>query len=363
MPESKFAKDVSGFVELAGSLEAPLYEQTGFLTPNERFFVCNAGDTPRVDLGSWRLTVNGDGVRGPLELSHDDLSRMTQCTVPALLECAGNHRMLFNLVLGQKLDKRPDMTEVLWTLGGVGMAEWRGVPLRDVLELAGIRRNAVHVCPVGLDRDSPEGAVQCPMPVAKAVDPNTLIALQMNGVPLPPDHGYPARVVVPGWLGTYSIKWVGRIIVSTDHIWVKRNTEMYVLMGPDWPPERYRPARGAPIFQQTIKSSLALPWPAHLATGRHRVRGYARSPDSRISVVQWSADRGATWQTATLQPPNLRYAWVQFSFEWEASPGLHAVMTRAIDESGRTQPLSIPFNDGGYVFNMVHPHPVFVEPA
>jgi DMSO/TMAO reductase YedYZ molybdopterin-dependent catalytic subunit len=234
------------------------------------------------------------------------------------------------------------------------------VPLGAVLELAGIRSDAVHVCPEGLDRNSPEGPVRCPLPVAKALDPDTLIALRMNGEVLPPDHGFPARILAPGWLGTYSVKWLGRIHVSTRRLWVTRNTEMYVLMGPAWPAERYLPARGAPITAQTIKSSLALPWPARLDPGRHRIHGYARAPEARIIAVQWSADGGATWRMAELVPPNLRYAWVQFRFEWDARPGEHALMTRARDEAGNVQPLSVPFNDGGYVFNMVHPHPVIV---
>jgi DMSO/TMAO reductase YedYZ molybdopterin-dependent catalytic subunit len=241
------------------------------------------------------------------------------------------------------------------------MAEWRGVPLRHVLELAGLAPDAVHVCPIGLDQSPDEPEVKCPMPLAKALDPDTLLALEMNGAPLPADHGFPVRCIVPGWVGTYSIKWVGRILVTKTRQWVYRNTVLYVLMGEEWPAERYHPAGGAPVTEQTIKSSLALPWPARLPAGTHAIRGYARSPAAPIREVVWSADGGRQWTPARLIPPNRKYAWVEFAFEWKATVGEHALMTRATDEAGRTQPDRVPFNVAGYLFNMVHPHPVVIE--
>jgi sulfane dehydrogenase subunit SoxC len=361
-PHSFWHKDPSRFTVLADcSLERPCLNRGEYLTDNRDFFVCNAGPTPRIDSFHYRLTVEGDAVGRRLELTYEDLKRMEQKTVPAFIECAGNHRRLFEDVLHHKLDKRPHMTEIKWGLGGVGMAEWRGVPLRAVLERARVTPQAVHVCPVGLDVEAEDGGVRCPMPVAKALDPSTLLALEMNGEPLPPDHGSPVRVLVPGWVGTYSIKWVGRIVVSARHLWVPRNTEQYVLMGDHWPAEDYAPARGAPITKQSIKSSLALSWPARLAAGSQVVFGCARSPDAEIATVDWSSDGGRTWARAELLPPNLRYAWVLFRFVWHAAPGEHTLMTRATDTVGRIQPTRVPFNWGGYLFNMVHPHPVIVS--
>ena len=110
------------------------------------------------------------------------------------------------------------------------------------------------------------------------MDPETLLALEMNGEPLPPDHGFPVRVIAPGWVGTYSIKWVGRVLVTTEKQWVQRTTTSYVLMGPQWPAHEYAPADGAPVTQQTLKSSLALAWPARLKRGRQTIHGFARSP-------------------------------------------------------------------------------------
>ena len=132
-------------------------------------------------------------------------------------------------------------------------------------------------------------------------------------------------------------------------------------MGPNWPAENHAPADGAPITQQTIKSSLALEWPAALRRGHQTIHGFARSPDSVISRVDWSADQGETWRAATLVGPNLRYAWVRFELQWDAPIGEQVLMTRASDEAGNRQPMTVPFNEGGYLFNMIHPHPVVVE--
>jgi len=248
-----------------------------------------------------------------------------------------------------------------WQLGGVGMAAWTGVSLREVLTLAGIKPEAVAVNIKGLDEDAPEGGVSRPLPPAKALDSDTILAYAMNGEPLPPDHGFPLRAIVPGWVGTNSIKWVGSITVSSRPIWVERNTTMYVLKGEAWRDAVNERVQGGEITAQNIKSSLALPWKAHLSAGQQLVRGLARSPHAKIARVQWRTDDKNEWQTARLLPPILKYAWVRFEFEWEASPGSHVLMTRATDEAGHTQPLTQPFNEEGYLFNRVYSHPVQVS--
>ena len=362
MKKIRWQKETHKFVEHGYGLEFPLHQQRDYLTPNHSFFVCNATDTPVIDVANWRLTICGDGITEPLELSYDTLCQLPQKTVPAFIECAGNQRFLFEDSMGEKLNKRPQVTELLWGLGGVGMAEWCGVPLVDILRASGISDNAVHVCPFGLDASDDEGGqICCPLPVEKALDPDTLVALKMNGETLPPDHGFPACLVVPGWVGTYSIKWLDRIATTTTHQWVHRNTQLYVLSGDHWSQEKYAPAQGPPIYQQNIKSSLALPWHAKLSPGRQSIHGYARSPDSCIETVEWSADDGTTWTQAALTSRNQQYAWVKFTFEWDASVGEHRLRTRATDKSGRRQPNTVPFNNGGYLFNAVHAHPVKVE--
>ena len=351
---SYWVKSTAGMSIVDRSLEPSLADQDGYITPSERFFVCNSGTTPRIDAAGHAIVVRGDGVSRTLRLSVDDLRQMPQRTVPALLECAGNHRFLFEEMMGEKLDKRPQVTELMWTLGAVGMARWRGVPLGHVLERAGIKRTAFHVCPKGCETDAREGEIKMPMPVAKAMDEDTILATEMNGEPLPPDHGFPVRVIVPGWIGAYSVKWVREIEVSTRHLRVTRNTEFYVLKGAAWPGD------GEPITERSMKSSLALPWPASLPAGEHTIHGYAHAPDGPIRTVHWSDDEGGSWREAELTGPNEKYGWVRFHFRWLATEGRHGLMTKATDRQGRTQPDAVPFNSGGYSFNAIHSHPVEV---
>ena len=178
----------------------------------------------------------------------------------------------------------------------------------------------------------------------------------LNGEPLPSDHGYPLRAVVPGWVGSSWIKWIGRIVVSSQPSWTRNNTTSYVLIGDDYPPEGR--ASGQPLTEQSIKSALALPWPAQLPTGPRLVHGFAQSPNP-LAKVEWSTDSGSTWTEAALHS-SARYSWARFEFIWSPSPGDYTVMTRATDVAGDTQPDRVPFNAKGYLFNQPLPHPVSV---
>jgi sulfane dehydrogenase subunit SoxC len=226
-----------------------------------------------------------------------------------------------------------------------------------VLELAGLKETATDVLFIGLDTESPEEGFRRVLPIEKALDPDTLLAYALNGATLPKDHGYPVRALVPGWVGSSSIKWLGRIVVSSEKIWTRNNTQSYVLIGDSYPPEGE--ALGQPVTTQTIKSSLALPWPASLPAGTQRIHGFAHSPVGGIAKVEWSTD-GQTWQEAALVSPQIQYSWVRFEFWWDAEPGEHTLWTRATDVEGNTQPDSVPFNVQGYLFNQPVPHPVTV---
>ena len=179
----------------------------------------------------------------------------------------------------------------------------------------------------------------------------------MNGETLPRDHGYPLRAVVPGWVGSSWIKWLGRIEVSSQRHWTRNNTGSYVLIGDSYPPEGK--AEGVVVTTQTVKSALALPWPAELPAARRRIHGYAHSPYG-IARVEWSADLGATWEEAEVDVPGSPYSWARFEFAWSAGPGEYTVLTRATDGAGNTQPDAVPFNRKGYLFNQPLPHPVRV---
>ena len=352
------SKDTDVMVKHGTSLELPLEYQQDYLTPVDRFFVCNSGSSPTISTDDYALRIWGDGVEREVTLNYADLLAMQQRKVAAVIECAGNHRALFGEIDGKHIETPPGTAELIWSTGAVGMAQWAGVSLADVLQKAGIRDEAIQVCATGSEEDSMEGSVRLPMPIDKALDPDTLLALQMNSKPLSIDHGHPVRVLVPGWIGAYSIKWVQDIEISCKKIWVRRNTESYVMMGDDWPPELHAPSKGKPLTRLNIKSALALPRPAQLASGLHQLHGYARSPGQKIATVEWSDDNGRTWSNARLLGENEIYGWVRFEIDWQASRGKHSLMTRAVDESGQVQPDKVSFNTAGYLYNAVFPHQI-----
>ena len=197
----------------------------GYLTPVDRFFVRNHTATPEIDSATWRLRVHGTGVRRELSLSYDDLLRLPSVTVTRAVECAGNGRSLFGTQQGTPA------AGTQWTLGAIGVASWTGVRLTDVLDRARLTRRAMDVMPVGLD----DLAVRRPIPVEKALARDTLLVYGMNGDVLPPDHGFPVRLLVPGWIGVANVKWVGSIEVSETPLESQWNTTSYRLFGPDYP--------------------------------------------------------------------------------------------------------------------------------
>ncbi len=350
---SPWFKDPAPFIEHSGrNLETRLENMQGAITPNRLFFVRNNSTSIDVDAALWRLSVEGDAVARPMELSYDEMRGMPSRTLVSYLECGGNQRAMFDLVNGRAA--KGDQ----WKTGGISNGEWTGVPLRDVLETAGVSGDAAGVLLIGLDTESPEEGFRRVMPIGKAMHPDTLLAYALNGEDLPRDHGYPLRALAPGWVGSSSIKWLSRIVVTSEQLWTRNNTTSYVLIGDAYPPEGDAPGKVATA--QVIKSALALPWPAELPAGSHRIRGYAQSPDGPITGVEWSADSGQTWSDATVLGPQVQYSWARFELTWDARPGEHMVMTRATDAAGNTQPDTVPFNEKGYLFNAPAPHPIRV---
>ena len=312
----------------------------GYLIPNERFFVRNHTRTPSIDARTWRLQVHGPGVRKPLSLSLRDLERLPSCDVTSAVECAGNGRSFFGSQQGTPASGTP------WKLGGIGVARWRGVPLGEVLERAGLRRGAVDVLAEGLDDPYVTGGVDYgrvrrPIPVGKALD-DVLLAYEMNGRTLPPDHGFPVRLLVPGWIGISSIKWLGRLEVSDAPVETAWNTKWY-----------------PGLSVQPVKSAFELAWDAVLPAGRRvTLTGRSWSGSAPIKRVEVSTDGGARWRRAELRGPNLRSGWVRWELPWTPPAGSHELLARATDRTGTTQPDTVPFNEGGYQFWAVVRHPV-----
>jgi DMSO/TMAO reductase YedYZ molybdopterin-dependent catalytic subunit len=326
--------------------ESPLPEVKGWITPTELHFVRSQNKAPEIDPESYRLTVEGDAVQKSVTLSLAEIRNLPSRSQVNWLECAGNNRVQYEKVLGKAVDP----AQLPWESGAVANSEWTGVSLSAVLDLAGVKSNALDVMLEGLD----EQKVARPMPLEIARRPETLLAYALNGGDLPPDNGYPLRGIVPGWIGTNSIKWVGRIVVSSEPIKVKWNTTSYAMHGPDWPDD---PA----LSWQPIKSTVALNWEARLKAGQQVIRGFAWSPHGLIERVECSLDGGASWKPARIVPPNQRLAWVRWELDWDAAPGDYTIMTRAIDDQGNRQPDSVKWNSLGYLYNAVVAHPVKVQ--
>ncbi|MCP9468647.1 MAG: sulfite oxidase [Nitrospira sp.] len=321
----------------------------GYLVPNELFFVRNNSPAvPRLDPATWRLQVEGSGVSRPRSFSYDELLTMPSISVIRAIECAGNGRNFFQVSHGKKIAGTP------WNLGGIGVAEWTGVPLREVLERVGVKRSARDVMPEGLD----EKNIKRPMSIEKAMADDTLLVYAMNGHTLPPDHGFPIRMLVSGWVGIAHIKWVGRIEASEQSLYSEYNTKKYVLIGPEYEPNP--PALGPMLTTQKVKSAFELPWNGEVPSGKRLLRGRSWSGEGRITNVEVSLDGGQTWQPARLREPNLDLAWVRWDVDWDARPGNYKLQARAADSEGNTQPDRIPLNEEGYSHWAVVTHSITV---
>lgn len=321
----------------------------GDIVGTDRFFVRSHADTPVIDAADWKLQITGDGVRQAVSLGYNDLrTNFPLTSIVRTIECAGNRRVQFGLEVGQAFEGTQ------WGRTAIGTAEWTGVRLRDLLESAGITADASEVVPESLD------AIRArrPLPLAKALADDTIVAWAMNGEELPPDHGFPARLVVSGWLGAASIKWLGRIDVATQHVEVPWNTIDYVMIGPGYPAAGDQ-ARGPAITEPALSSLVELPWPARLCPGPQIIRGRAFAGEARVTSVDYRIDDHA-WQSATITSSGEPGVWARWQLRWDAQPGEHVLRVRAADDRGRVQPDSTPWNELGYMHESVLAHPISV---
>jgi sulfane dehydrogenase subunit SoxC len=318
--------------------------EAGYLTPNELFFVRSHAPTPQIDRATWELRVVGPGVERELTLGYENLLELPRVSVVQALECAGNGRRFFEERQGRVAPGTP------WRLGAIGVAEWTGVPLREVLLRAGVKESARDVMLESLDAVK----MRRPIPLAKALKKDTLLAFGMNGEELPPDHGFPVRALVPRWAAVASVKWLGEIFVSEEPLYSPWNTDQYVLTGGRYGAEREL------VTDQVPKSALELPWPARIGAGRCTITGRSWSPNGAIFLVEYSVD-GCPWRRAHLLEPNIAGAWVRWYFVWDTTPGTHQLRIRATDEKGNTQPEDAPWNELGYFYSGVVVHPVEVR--
>lgn len=330
-----------------------------YLTSPARLFVRNHTATPSIDPATYRLEVFGDGLAAPrsrdqaVSLSYADLRRLPATRITSVHECTGNGRSFFATQQGQAA------SGTQWTLGAVGAVEWEGVRLRTVLRRIGLDPRAVSIMATGLDAPYVSGgvdygAVRRPFPVSKALD-DALLVWGANGKDLLPDHGYPIRLVLPGWVGIGSIKWLGSLEVSRQEQTSPWNTIWYRMTGGSYPSDT------PPLTVNPVRSAFELAWGATLV--RRPVvtlTGRAWSGAGQIAYVDISTDGGVTWQR-TQTHCERRGGWTQFRYLWHRpAPGDHVLLARATDVTGRRQPLVSPYNANGYFFDAVVRHPVTI---
>jgi DMSO/TMAO reductase YedYZ molybdopterin-dependent catalytic subunit len=321
------------------------------LTALERFYIRNHFDAPVGDPASWattwKLELKGL-VAKPTTLTLADLQKMKQTTVEAVLQCAGNGRGLFV----------PRVAGVQWRWGAMGNAEWTGVRLVDLLKAAGADKTATHVAVQGMERptlpDKTPAFVRG-IPIAKALHPDTLIALRMNGQPLSPLHGYPARLVVPGWVGDDWIKWITSVELRADEpkgFWYE--TAYRFPTTPGKPGEAVAPDQMRPMTKLNVKSLIgSISDGDVIAPGSHELVGVAFSGEAQIAKVEVTVDGGATWQPAKLDPHDTKYGFRLFRRAWDAKPGKVRIGSRATDSAGAVQPDEPVWNPSGYLHNAI----------
>jgi DMSO/TMAO reductase YedYZ molybdopterin-dependent catalytic subunit len=328
------------------NLETPIELLDTQLTPVDRFFVRSHFGPPAVQLRAWSLRVEGL-VSKLLDLPIQPGERTAgfgSKSVVAVLQCAGNGRAFFE----------PAVPGVPWRVGAVGNAEWAGFSLRSLLEAAGPSAKAAHVHFYGADAPPhpKTPAYVRSLPIARALDPDVLLATHMNGEPLPVHHGGPLRLVVPGWTGNHWMKWVRTIVVSDEEApGSYQRTAYKIPIHSTAPDETPKPEDLVPVTELNLKSLITQPVSGSTSVaGVQTVRGVAWTGMDSVDRVEVSIDAGP-WQAAVLEPRDHPYAWRRWTFSWEAEPGRHAVWARATDSSGRVQPEQTAWNKSGYLWN------------
>ncbi|MFD7842218.1 sulfite oxidase [Nocardia sp. NPDC059764] len=331
-------------------LEALRYD----VTPPGLHYVLTHYDIPYVASNApWQLKIGGR-VRRRLRLDVPTLRAFAQVTTRVTLECAGNGRAL--------LSPRP--VSQPWLVEAVGTADWTGVPLKLLLAEAGVESDAVDVVFTGADHGVERGVEQdyqraLPVDVAMGCESEVLVAYEMNGAPLPPQHGYPIRLIVPGWYGMAHVKWLREITVIDQRFTGFQQAVNYRM-------RQDSGEAGEPVTRIVPRALLVPPgFPDFMSRsrvvrpGRVPLEGRAWSGKAPLARVEVSTDAGHSWHDAELDPDQgRRWAWRRWCFHWTATPGDYLLSARATDADGNTQPLDQPWNRGGFAVNLVQRVPV-----
>jgi DMSO/TMAO reductase YedYZ molybdopterin-dependent catalytic subunit len=334
--------------------ETPIEYFRSAITPNDAFYVrYHLSDIPRVDANSWKLSIGGEGANAQAELTFDDLQKMPAFEIAAVNQCSGNRRGLF----------KPPVVGVQWGYGGMGCARWRGARLRDILDRIGIRKEAIEIVLDGADGpvfDKTPDFVKS-IPVWKAMEETTIVAYEMNGQPLPHFNGFPARVIVPGWTGTYWMKHVTSINAITKAFTGFWMSQAYRIPLRAFPlVERFTSQDSAvntPITEMVVNSLITSPADgASVKAGAPvTVDGVAWDGGYGIRTVEISTDGSKTWVPATLGEDIGRFAFRTFSARFSPkSKGKHIVLARATNKIGQSQTSELISNPAGYHHNLMH---------
>ncbi len=325
------------------------------ITPIGLHYLLIHYDVPAVDEATWALDIGGR-VHTPLRLTLDELRGRSAVTRAVTMECAGNGRM--------KMSPRP--LSQPWGIEAVGTAEWTGTPLRPLLEEAGLADDALEVLFTGLDRgieNDTEQRYERSLSLDEALRDDVLLVYAINGQPLSPQHGFPLRLVVPGWYGMTNVKWLSSITVIDQPFEGYQQAHAY-----RWRTEADDP--GQALSRMRPRALMVPPgvpdfFTRHrtLAPGPVTLEGRAWSGFGPIERVDVSTDGGTTWVDATLDEQPDPYSWVRWSCTWNATPGEHDLSCRATDAEGNVQPLEVEWNLGGYACNTVQHVDVTVKDA
>jgi DMSO/TMAO reductase YedYZ molybdopterin-dependent catalytic subunit len=341
--------------------ETPLSYFSTPITPNNAFFVRYhlAGIPARIDATTWKLDVGGDGATSPASFSLADLqNNFEQVEVTAVCQCSGNRRGL----------SQPHVPGVQWGIGAMGNAVWRGPRLKDVLAKAGIAKETVEIVIEGADNavitTTPDFAKS--IPLSKAMEDNTIIAVQMNGEALPHFNGYPARLIVPGWTATYWVKHItslNAINKPYEGFWVKGAYRIPTGMFPVV--QRFltqETAANTPITEMVVNSLIVTPGEGQRFTAGQTVEvsGVAWDGGYGIAQVEISTDGGANWRAATLGRDLGRYSFRPFTHRFAAARGNEKIMAKATNRIGQTQVETLLFNGAGYHNNVTRPTTIVI---
>lgn len=357
-PFKLFSKDnrMSVLNSKPWNIEAKAHLLDDNITPNKFMFIRNNGLVPdKIDASSWTLTIDGESVKENKTYTLADLKAKFQIhTYQLTLECGGNGRSEFD----------PPAKGNQWTIGAVSCANWTGVRLRDVLEDAGVKNDAVyigyHAADIHLSRNPEKEPISRGAPMAKVMQDETLLAFQMNGADIPLAHGFPLRLVAGGWPASVSGKWVNRISIrNKEHDGAKMTGTAYrVPCKPVAPGEKVADEDMCIIESMPVKSLITYPMSgAILDQGKKlNIRGHAWAGELEVAKMEYSIDFGATWMDCSLEKPVNRLAWQHFSASVDfPKEGYYEVWARATDSQGKAQPMLVPgWNPKGYLNNACH---------